>query len=250
MLARPTDGTRTLSAGAPLGDASPVPLVGIAAATVQAPGVTILDDISLAITTGAPTALIGPNGSGKSTLLRLAMGLIPPSRGTVARAPGLRASFVFQRPVMLRRTAAANVAYARTAAGLSSDRASVEALLELVGLAHVAGRPARRLSGGEQQRLAIARALARQPTLLLLDEPTASLDPTATQAVETIVTSVAAKGVKVVFATHDLGQAKRLSGDVVLLLKGRIGEQAPTPKFFSAPATASALRFLKGELLV
>lgn len=225
-------------------------LVRLEATSVSVPATTILDDVSLEFRAGAPTVLIGPNGSGKSTLLRLAMGLIEPTSGRVHHRPDLRTSLVFQRPVMLRRSAAANIAYAREASRLPVDGASIDRLLRLVDLAHVAARPARRLSGGEQQRLAIARALAREPTLLFLDEPTASLDPASTKAVEDIITSVAAAGVKVVLATHDLGQAKRLAGDVVFLLKGRIAEHAPGHAFFSAPTTDAALRFLKGDLVL
>jgi len=219
--------------------------------------VTILDGVSLTLTAGAPTVLVGPNGAGKTTLLRVAMGLLPPSRGRVSwggrpdAAPARRA-IVFQRPVMLRRSAAGNVQYALKAAGLPrrmrTERA--EELLALVGLTAVAGRPARRLSGGEQQRLALARALAKEPLVLLLDEPTASLDPAATKAVEDIIRTVAARGIKVVMATHDLGEARRLAGDVVLLHRGRIVEHADVSTFFNNPATPEARRFHAGELLV
>jgi tungstate transport system ATP-binding protein len=118
-----------------------------------------------------------------------------------------------------------------------------------VGLSTQTSRPARRLSGGEQQRLALARALARDPEVLCLDEPTASLDPASTKAVEEIVRAIAVSGVKVVMATHDLGQARRLAGDVVLLVGGRICEKAPAQRFFSAPATPQAAAFLRGDLV-
>ena len=146
---------------------------------------------------------------------------------------------VFQRPVMLRRTAAANVAYALPA----RDDARVAELLAQVGLRALADRPARKLSGGEQQRLALARALARDPEILFLDEPTASLDPAATKAVEDIVRAVAASGVKIVMATHDIGQARRLAGDIVFLVRGRLTEHADAASFFNAPATAKQARF-------
>src|SRR3954451_20706799 len=184
-------------------------------------GATILDDVSLDLATATPTVLLGPNGSGKSTLLRLAMGLAHPTSGRVTwggRAqPGERLAMVFQRPVMLRRTAAANVAYALGA----RDEARVLELLDRVGLGALADRPARRLSGGEQQRLALARALARDPEILFLDEPTASLDPAATKAIEDIIRAVSQRGIKVVMATHDLGEARRLGGEIVLLHRGR-----------------------------
>lgn len=222
---------------------------------VRAGNVRILDDISLEITQGAPTVLLGPNGSGKSTLLRLGMGLIAPSAGRVtfggrANASAARRAIVFQKPVMLRRSVTANIAFALAAADRASDTAVIANLLEQVGLVGLDDRPARRLSGGEQQRLALARALARAPEVLFLDEPTASLDPAATKSVEDIVTRVAAAGVKIIMATHDLGQAKRLAGDIVFLVRGRILERAPSPEFFVAPATEAAGRFLAGDLVI
>jgi tungstate transport system ATP-binding protein len=123
-------------------------------------------------------------------------------------------------------------------------------LLTLVGLDELGARPARRLSGGEQQRLAIARALARQPALLLLDEATSSLDPAQTKIVEDLIRTISASGVKIVFSTHDLGQARRLAGDVVLLVKGRVAEHAPAAVFFSQPASEAARRFLAGDLVL
>jgi tungstate transport system ATP-binding protein len=219
--------------------------------------VKVLDRISLSIAPGAPTVLIGPNGSGKTTLLRVAMGLSPISRGTITwggreQSPPTRRAIVFQRPVMLRRSAAGNIRYSLEVAGVSRiERDSrIGDLLSLVGLKDLERRPARRLSGGEQQRLALARALARDPAVLFLDEPTASLDPAATKAIEDIVRSVIARGVKVVIATHDLGEAKRLAGEIVLLHRGRVVETGPTGEFFANPTTDEARRFIAGELLV
>ena len=173
----------------------------------------ILRDVSFTVEAGPPTVLIGPNGSGKTTLIKLAMGLLAPTTGSVrSPSPELaprRRAIVFQKPVMLRRTAGSNVAYALKAAGRPSDWASVEKLLDRVGLAALAHRPARRLSGGEQQRLALARAAALEPEVLFLDEPCASLDPAATRAVEEIVRTLAARGTRIVMTTHDLGQARR-----------------------------------------
>jgi tungstate transport system ATP-binding protein len=123
-------------------------------------------------------------------------------------------------------------------------------LLTLVGLETFADRPARRLSGGEQQRLSLARALARNPAVLFLDEPTASLDPAATKAIEDLVRAISARGIKIVMATHNLGEAKRLAGDIVLLHRGRIIESGPAEGFFSDPSTEAAKRFLSGELLI
>ena len=225
--------------------------------SVVAGAVTVLERVSLSIDAGAPTVLIGPNGSGKTTVLRIACGLDVPSRGRVSwggQAAGLppRRAIVFQRPTMLRRSAAANLRYALAAARIprAARPTRLAELLELVGLAGLGDRPARRLSGGEQQRLALARALARDPTVLFLDEPSASLDPAATKAFEDVIGAVIARGIKVVMATHDLGAARRLAGDIVLLHRGRVIETGPAARFFAAPETATARRFLAGELLV
>jgi len=225
--------------------------------TVMAGTVTILDRVALTVTPGAPMILIGPNGSGKSTLLRLAMGLLAPSRGRITwggreNVPPLKRAIVFQRPAMLRRSVAANIRFALRAAGIARAEQARrgDELLDLVGLGRLADRPARRLSGGEQQRLALARALARDPAVLFLDEPTASLDPTATKAVEDIIRAVSERNIKVVMATHDLGEARRLGGDIVMLHRGRIVETGAAASFFDAPQTAEARTFLAGELLV
>jgi tungstate transport system ATP-binding protein len=242
-----------MSMRAPVTD---LPIV-IEEASFVAGGVTLLDRISLALAAGPPTVLIGPNGAGKTTLLRLLMGLIAPARGRVSwggretAAPTHRA-IVFQRPVMLRRSAAGNIRYALAAAGVPRDKrhARADELCALVGLNGLGRRPARKLSGGEQQRLALARALAKEPQILLLDEPTASLDPAATKAIEDLVRTVAGRGIKVVMSTHDLGEARRLAGEIVLLHRGRLIESGPAEAFFAAPRTAEARKFIAGELLV
>jgi len=225
--------------------------------SLQAGVTTILNRLSLTITTGAPTLIVGPNGAGKTTLLRLCMGLAAPSTGRVTwggradRTP-LRRAILFQRPVMLRRTAAANVAYALAQAGTPHKQRAqrVTALLDRVGLSDLAQRPARRLSGGEQQRLALARALARDPEILLLDEPTANLDPAATRSVEEIVLMAAQSGIKIVMASHDLGQVRRLAGDVVFLVRGALCEQGKAGDFLDHPATSEAAAFLRGDLVI
>jgi tungstate transport system ATP-binding protein len=223
----------------------------------SANGVTILDGIKLVFGAGRPTILIGPNGSGKTTLLKIAMGLLAPSSGQVTWAgrrfdPPLRRGFVFQRPTMLRRSAAGNIRYALKAARLPRGLldAGVDELLNLVGLAGLGGRPARRMSGGEQQHLALARALARNPAVLFLDEPTASLDPAATKAFEDVIQTIVARGIKVVMSTHDLGEARRLAGEIVMLHKGRVIETSSASAFFDAPQSAEARKFLSGDLLV
>ncbi|HTR86173.1 MAG TPA: ATP-binding cassette domain-containing protein [Reyranella sp.] len=231
--------------------------IRFAAVTIEAGTVALLDNVSLALERGAPTVLIGPNGAGKTTLLRAAMGLLAPTRGSItwdggAQAPPTRRAIVFQRPTMLRRSAVANLRFALAAAGVPRPQhaAATARLLTLVGLEHAAERPARRLSAGEQQRLALARALARDPAVLFLDEPTASLDPASTKAIEDVIRAVSLDGIKVVLATHDLGEARRLAGDVVLLHRGRIVEAAPAATFFGRPGTEEGRKFLAGELLV
>ena len=225
--------------------------------TVAAGAVTILDRITLTLVSGPPTILVGPNGSGKSTLLRAAMGLVTPSRGRITwggreDVPPTRRAIVFQRPAMLRRTASGNIRYALRASGMAraEQQSRIDDLLALVGLEQLGDRPARRLSGGEQQRLALARALARDPAILFLDEPTASLDPAATKAIEDIVRAVSQRGIKVVMATHDLGEARRLADDIVMLHRGRVIEAGPASSFFNTPQTGEARTFLAGELLV
>ena len=234
------------------------PVMILDGVVVTAGATTILDRVSLTVSAGGPTAIIGPNGSGKTTLLRVAMGLVSlsPSPRLVAHAAGniqidaASRAIVFQKPVMLRRTVAENIAFALRAAGRDSKTMTIANLLDQVGLSDLADRPARRLSGGEQQRLGIARALARQPQLLLLDEATASLDPAQTKIIEDLIGAIARSGVKVVFATHDLGQARRLAGDIVFLAKGRVAEHASTEAFFTQPVNEAARRFLAGDLVI
>jgi tungstate transport system ATP-binding protein len=225
--------------------------------SLVAGAVTLLDRVALSLSPGAPTILIGPNGSGKTTLLRTAMGLLTPSRGRVTwggQSVGVpqRRAIVFQRPTMLRRSVAGNIRYALRAAGIPRRQhdARLAALLGLVGLDRLGLRPARRLSGGEQQRLALARALARDPTVLFLDEPTASLDPAATKGFEDLIRTVVGRGIKVVMSTHDLGEARRLAGDIVMLHRGRVIETAPAAAFFDAPQSDEAKRFIAGDLLI
>jgi tungstate transport system ATP-binding protein len=232
----------------------PVRLVEV---RILAGEVAILDGVTLTLDAGPPSVLIGPNGAGKTTLLRAAMGLIPVTSGLITWggrevSPPTRRAIMFQRPAMLRRSTAGNISYALAAAGVPRARreARVAELMADVGLTGLERRPARRLSGGEQQRLALARTLARDPALLFLDEPTASLDPAATKAIEDIVRTVTVRGVKVVMSTHDLGEAKRIGGEIVLLHRGRLIESGPAAQFFAAPRSEQARKFIAGELLV
>jgi tungstate transport system ATP-binding protein len=211
----------------------------------------VLHPLSLQIEAGPSTIILGANGAGKSVLMRLMHGLLAPSSGKVSWSGGdvrRRQAMVFQRPVMLRRSAFQNVLYALEVAGVGgAERLAADALVE-VGLGHVAHRPARVLSGGEQQRVALARAWALHPEVLFLDEPTASLDPTATREIEAVIRAFDASGTKIVMATHNLGQARRLGDEVIYLHQGRVVECAPVEKFFAQPATPEATAFIKGEL--
>jgi tungstate transport system ATP-binding protein len=230
----------------------PIVCAGIA---VGHNGTRILHGVDLTVGRGTCTLILGANGSGKSTLLRVLHGLLTPSAGTIAwggspRRPSGQA-MVFQRAVLLRRSAAATIRYALELAGVRGTEADtrIDDALAEVGLRALADRSARVLSGGEQQRLALARAWALRPEVLFLDEPTASLDPKASRAVEDIVRVIHARGTTIVMTTHNLAQAKRLASDVVFLQEGRLVEQSPSQGFFNEPRTSEAAEFLEGERL-
>jgi tungstate transport system ATP-binding protein len=217
---------------------------------------TIIDRVSVEIAAGPSTIILGANGAGKSVLMRLMHGLLVPTSGEIAWSESdperrrRQQAMVFQRPVLLRRSALANVVYALKVARVpraERERQAREAL-ESVGLLHLAQRPARVLSGGEQQRLALARAWALHPEVLFLDEPTASLDPSATREIERVIRAFDAAGTKIVMATHNLGQARRLGDEVLFVHQGRIVEHALVEQFFAQPASAEAAAFIKGEL--
>ena len=216
-------------------------------------GRVIIERISADIGAGPSTIILGANGAGKSVLMRLMHGLLAPASGRIVWSSGDTArlqAMVFQRPVLLRRSALANVTYALKLARVphaERERLALEAL-ESVGLAAFARRPARVLSGGEQQRLALARAWALHPEVLFLDEPTASLDPTASREIERVIQAFDAAGTKIIMATHNLGQARRLGDEVLFLHQGRLVERAPVEQFFSRPASPEAAAFIKGEL--
>jgi tungstate transport system ATP-binding protein len=219
-------------------------------------GAVLLDRVTFDLHACRRTVILGPNGAGKSLLMRIAHGLLEPTRGRVL-APGCVAdaphqAMVFQRPVLLRRSALGNITYALALRGSSWRTRRHDALLALqrFGLEALAHRPARVLSGGEQQRLALARAWALHPRILFLDEPTAALDPAATLAVEQAVDAFHESGTKIVMTTHHLGQARRLADDVVFLDRGRLLEYTPADRFFRSPVTEEAARFLRGDLVV
>jgi tungstate transport system ATP-binding protein len=222
----------------------------------EAGGKRIIDRVTLTLDKGPRTVVLGPNGAGKSVLMRLCHGLLQPSSGRVSyhgpeRTGGrCRHAMVFQRPVMLRRSALANVSYALSLAALGrTERVRIASeALDRVGLLPLASQPARVLSGGEQQRLAIARAWALRPELLFLDEPTANLDPAATQSIERAIQAVHQAGTKVVLITHNLGQAHRLGDEAVFLSAGRVVECAPMDRFLHSPASPEAVAFIRGEV--
>jgi len=217
-------------------------------------GRAVLDGVSFAVDAPGVTALMGPNGAGKSLCLRLMAGLEAPDAGAVRFRPARPAprdlALVFQKPVLLRRSVRGNLAHALGLLRVPAAQARLAELLELAGLTGRARHPARRLSGGEQQRLAMARALAAEPAWLLLDEPTASLDPAATLAIETLIRRAAAAGTRIVLVTHDAHQAARLAERIVFLHHGRVAETAPAARFFERPESREARAYLAGDLLI
>ncbi len=228
----------------------------IEGAAVRRGGARLIGPVDLVLGGSGVTAVIGPNGSGKTTLLRLMHGLARPAEGradwALPEAEARRArAFVFQRPVMLRRTVAANLAFplrlARRPA--AETRARVAAAAARFDLGALMDQRAATLSGGEAQRLALARALIGRPDVLIADEPTASLDGRATAQVEGHLAKEAARGTRLILATHDMGQARRLASEVVFLLHGRVHEAGPAAGFFAAPRTPQAAAFLRGDIV-
>lgn len=224
--------------------------------TYKAGGQLLLNGIDAEIGSAPITVLMGPNGAGKSLLLRLLHGLLKPSAGEVtwggtplSQDIRRRQAMVFQKPVLLRRSVAANIDFVLK---LRGNRGALlpDAVLDGAGLRALASRPARLLSGGEQQRLQLAQALALEPEVLFLDEPTASLDPASTALIEQTVARVARDGVKVLFVTHDVAQARRLADEVIFMNKGRIAEQSSSATFFERPRSEAARNFLAGKLVI
>jgi len=216
----------------------------------------LLHPTDFEIRQGGLTAILGPNGAGKSLFLRLCHGLIPPSAGSIEwsvrggeTGGRKRHAMVFQKPVMLRRSARANLLHALAASGERDAARRAEEALERFGLTHLAEQPARLLSGGEQQRLAVARAWSLQPEILFLDEPTSNLDPGATRQIEEMIVAMKREGVTLVMSTHDLAQARRLADRVLFMHKGEIIEDASAFRFFQKPMTKTAKAFVAGDLL-
>lgn len=224
--------------------------------TLEVDGRRLIDGIDMTLEAGSLTVIMGSNGAGKSLLLRLLHGMIEPTAGalTWAGAPlsepvRRHQAMVFQKPVLLRRSVAANLDFALGLRG-EAGPAHRHALLEQVGLDGKADQPARLLSGGEQQRLALARALAMDPYVLFLDEPTASLDPASQLMIEEIVRAAQDRDTKCVFVTHDVAQARRLADDVVFLHRGRALEHTDAATFFDAPQSHEAGEYLAGRILL
>lgn len=232
------------------------PLIEATGLRIGHNGAALLDVEQLSLSGPGPTLILGPNGAGKSLLLRCLHGLIKPDAGQIWQdgAPMDRAgqAMVFQTPVLLRRSVSANLDYVLRRAGLNraARKARILSLLEEGGLTGKASQSARSLSGGEAQRLAILRALACDPEILFLDEPTSALDPGATQQIEAMILRAARRGTRIVMVTHDIGQARRMGHDIVLMHQGRIMEHSAADAFFEAPDSTVAKRFLSGALIL
>lgn len=229
----------------------PVRLSGV---SFRPNGRQVLDGVDLELGGEGITLVLGPNGAGKSVLLRTLCGLLEPSAGTLDWAGGPRPKagvmMVFQHPMMIRASVLENVALGLKPLGVprAERHRRAREILQRVALADREQDSARHLSGGEQQRLALARAWLTKPRLLLLDEPTASLDPSATAEVERIIREIRTDGTRIVMTTHNLGQATRLGDDVVFLSAGKVREHTPMQRFFARPASEEARLFIQGEL--
>lgn len=219
-------------------------------------GRMLLQDVSFRVEHGPTSVILGPNGAGKTLVLRLACGLLTPGSGSVRWAGGAKAArestaLVFQRPLLLRRSVRANIDFVQRVRGVPRRQRArrTQEMLEYSGLLSKAGRPARTLSAGEAQRLALARASALLPRVLLLDEPAGALDPGAGKLLENNILALQKDGVKIVMTTHDLGQARRLAGEVLFIHGGRLLEQSPAAQFFERPQSEAADKFLRGEIV-
>ena len=221
--------------------------------SVRRRGKTVLGPIDLVIDQGGPTMVIGPNGSGKTTLLRVMHGIERISEGTAEWAEPDHANhaYVFQSPVVLRRTVAENLSYPLRVIKRAKPEinSAVEYWIEQIGLGKVANRSATRLSGGERQKLAIARALIRNPEVLFLDEPCSNLDGQSTREIETLLLETAKAGTRIIMSTHDMVQARRLAADIIFMKSGHIAEKGLAPDVFSTPQTPELQAFLKGDIL-
>ncbi|GGE48660.1 ABC transporter ATP-binding protein [Actibacterium pelagium] len=225
-------------------------------AAVRRRGKTLIGPVDLTLGKGGVTIVVGPNGSGKTTLLRMLHGLERLADGTLdwavpVEAARKRQAFVFQSPILMRRSVRDNLAYPLQLTGTSRSEArqTAEEWARRVGLSDALTRQAMVLSGGERQKLALARALIRDPEMVFLDEPCASLDGRATREIEEILTRAAASGTRLVMSTHDMGQARRLADDVIFMLHGKVHEIGPAAKVLEMPETAQLRAFIKGDIV-
>ena len=232
-----------------------MPLV-VSQAEVRRRGKRLIGPLSFTLEAVGLTIVMGPNGSGKTSMLRMLHGVLRLAGGSVTWAcpqaqARARQAFVFQTPVMLRRSVRENLAFPLRLQKVSRRTAHVEAeiVAEQVGLDHVLARSAAALSVGEQQKLALARALIRKPDVLFLDEPCASLDGRATREIEAILQQTLATGTRIIMATHDIGQARRLATEIMFLLKGELHEFSLAEVFFTSARTEEAKAFLKGDII-
>ncbi len=219
----------------------------------------LLHDLNFTLSEQGCTVIMGPNGAGKSLTLRLLHGLIRLKSGSIiwgekehSKEVWRRQAMVFQKPVMLRRTVRDNFAYALKITKTkpkAEHPGLIEKALTVANLTALAGNPARRLSGGEQQRLAIARALMLEPEMIFLDEPTASLDPASTLSIELLIKEATGNGIKVVLVSHDIGQTKRLADDIIFLHNGKVQEQGPASDFLQGPQSEAARQYLAGQIV-
>ncbi len=222
----------------------------------DAGGQTLIKDITMTLDNGPITLIMGHNGAGKSLLLKLCHGLISQSAGTltwnnVSAANARRAqAMVFQKPVMLRRSVRANVEYPLKLKRMPRDMRHARAAqaLEKTGLSGIADRSAPLLSGGEQQKLALARAWALEPQVLFLDEPTASLDPKSTGEVEELIRAIHRSGTKIIMTSHRVSQVRRLADEVIFLHEGQLVETGPAERVLSRAKSSEARAYLAGEL--
>ena len=232
---------------------SDTPLIEVTNLCLRLNNTDLLNSISVSSKTRGVTMVMGPNGAGKSLFLKCLHGLIQPTFGLIkvcgehVQGPSNDQAMVFQKPVLLRRSVLENLAFA------APQRTDLGAINNALATAHLGDKrdlPARLLSGGEQQRLAVVRALLRNPKLLVLDEPTASLDPASVQIIEGLIRDFTELGGKTIFISHDLGQAKRLGSEIIFLHKGRVVEHSNADLFFRNPTSKEAKAYLNGQLII
>jgi tungstate transport system ATP-binding protein len=235
---------------------TPILPLKMSGAVVKRRGKTLLGPVDMTVAAQGFTIVMGPNGAGKTTLLRTLHGLERLSAGQIEwqvplAAAQMRQAFVFQTPIMMRRSVRENIAYPLLVEGQSKSKAYARAdeWAKRVGLGAALDQPAPQLSGGEKQKLALARALIRDPQIIFLDEPCANLDGRSMREIEAILKDAQSNGTRILMATHDIGQARRLADDIVFLMHGNIIETAPAKDFFAGPTTQQAKALLQGDIV-